>query len=124
MDKKALFDSVSNMEEQIGELYQQLGELKTNLGSMLEENSRLQIENDYLRRRLGEESVAGTEGESEGVMAEERKEAMQQMIERGEGHDNLVKLYREGFHVCNIHFGSPRTNDEDCLFCLSLLNKK
>ncbi|EUJ28836.1 DNA replication initiation control protein YabA [Listeria floridensis FSL S10-1187] len=112
------------MEEQIGELYQQLGDLKTNLGSMLEENNRLEIENDYLRKRLGETRNLADSENDEGIMAEDRKEAMQQMIELGEGHDNLVKLYKEGFHVCNIHFGSPRSNGEDCLFCLSLLNKK
>ncbi|ACK40810.1 DNA replication initiation control protein YabA [Listeria monocytogenes] len=129
MDKKAIFDSVSNMEEQIGELYQQLGDLKTNLGEMLEENNRLNLENEHLRRRLSltdeatPEPKAETEAEH-GVMAPNRKEAMQQMIELGEGYDNLVQLYKEGFHVCNVHFGSPRGNDEDCLFCLSLLNKK
>ncbi|MBC6308555.1 DNA replication initiation control protein YabA [Listeria sp. FSL L7-1582] len=129
MDKKALFDSVSNMEEQIGELYQQLGDLKQNLGDMLEENNRLNLENEHLRRRLeeldGEQHVSRIPAEKElGAMAPARKEAMRQMIEVGEGYDNLVKLYKEGFHICNVHFGSPRGNDEDCLFCMSLLNKK
>ncbi|EMG26925.1 DNA replication initiation control protein YabA [Listeria fleischmannii 1991] len=124
MEKKALFDSVSNMEEQIGELYQQLGELKTSLGLMIEENNRLELENDHLRRQQGESNEKLKDLHEKGVMADERKEAMQHMIEQSAGHENLVKLYKEGFHICNVHFGSPRGNDEDCLFCLSLLNKK
>ncbi|EUJ48891.1 initiation-control protein YabA [Listeria fleischmannii] len=124
MEKKALFDSVSNMEEQIGELYQQLGELKTSLGLMIEENNRLELENDHLRRQQGESNEELKDLHEKGVMADERKEAMQHMIEQNAGHENLVKLYKEGFHICNVHFGSPRGNDEDCLFCLSLLNKK
>ncbi|EFI84986.1 hypothetical protein HMPREF0556_10185 [Listeria grayi DSM 20601] len=124
LDKKAIFDSVSNMEEQIGELYQQLGDLKQTLGEMLEENNRLTIENEHLRRHFDLDGEHKESADSDSVLEPKRKEEMAQIIELGEGYDNLVQLYKEGFHVCNVHFGSPRGNDEDCLFCLSLLNKK
>lgn len=90
------------MEEQIGELYQQLGDLKTNLGEMLEENNRLNLENEHLRRRLSltdeatPEPKAETEAEH-GVMAPNRKEAMQQMIELGKVMTILSNFTRKDF---------------------------
>jgi regulator of replication initiation timing len=124
MDKKELFDSVSNMEAQIGSLYQQLGEMKQHVAKIIEKNNSLSIENEHLRRRLdrNENSINATSVSS---AKKSKKESMgeDKEVDIGEGYDNLARLYQEGFHICNVHFGSPR-KDEDCLFCLSFLNKK
>ena len=124
MDKKEFFDSVTNMEQQIGNLYQQLGELKLHLAEMMEENHSLQIENDHLRRRLEQLESSRTKADKgKGHTTAEIVGEDGRISDIGEGYDNLARLYQEGFHICNIHFGSPR-KDEDCLFCLSFLNKK
>ena len=117
LDKKEIFDSVSNMEEQIGTLYRQLGELKQHVAEILEENNTLKLENEHLRRRLDQTAIKKNPREKKGG------KAGNSAADIGEGYDNLARLYQEGFHICNLNFGSPR-KDGDCIFCLSFLNKK
>ncbi len=121
VDKREIFDSVSNMEKQIGQLYQQLGELKQHFAEFLEENNSLKLENELLRRRL--EDIRNIEYEKK--KSNKKKPISNEIgfVDIGEGYDNLARLYQEGFHICNLQFGSPRT-EGDCMFCLSFLNKK
>lgn len=100
MDKQSLFVQVANLEERIGELYVELGTLKDKILSLIEENQRLQYESERWRRVAEEDGLAS--GKS--------------------GMENLYRIYQEGFHICNVHFGSLRT-DGECLFCLSFLQK-
>lgn len=123
MDKKEIFDSVSSMESQIGELYKQLGELKHHVAEMLEENNLLKIENEHLRRRIDQHFDQKKQVKSTVKKKDNDELRVDKAFDIGEGYDNLARLYQEGFHICNLHFGSPR-KEGDCLFCLSFLNKK
>ncbi|MFT8363573.1 MAG: DNA replication initiation control protein YabA [Sporolactobacillus sp.] len=119
MEKKDIFSQVNHLEEQLGQIYVAFGNLKVQLTQVLEENQNLTLENGNLRARLERASEPSTEGRLE--TAGKKDAAVQRDI--GEGYDNLARLYQEGFHICNLHYGSVR-KDGDCLFCLSFLNKK
>lgn len=119
MEKKDIFSQVSHLEEQLGQIYVDFGNLKAQLAALLEENQNLTLENENLRKRID-----GAGKRAQGLKSQTApKSGIVSEPDVGEGYDNLARLYKEGFHICNLHYGSVR-NDGDCLFCLSFLNKK
>lgn len=101
MDKQVLFLQVANMEERIGELYVELGSLKKKIVALLEENQQLTRENEQLHRWMAKQNGRTVPAS---------------------GSENLLTIYEEGFHVCNLRYGSLRTEGE-CLFCHAFLHR-
>lgn len=120
MEKKSIFAHIQEMETQMGQIHSDLGEMKLIMKELLEENHRLTLENEHLRKILKEALPA-----EEGIplpqpLVSMKPEHPNDVV--SEGYDNLARLYHEGFHICNVYYGHLRT-EGDCLFCLSFLNK-
>jgi regulator of replication initiation timing len=123
LNKHEIFARVSQMEERIGGLHQELGELKEHFALLLEENHNLQVENEHLRKRMERTSSVNIDKQKKERSGKIKQTSDPVRSDFGEGYDNLARLYQEGFHICNLHYGSIR-KEGDCLFCLTFLNKK
>ncbi len=121
MDKREIFEKMASIEERIGELYQEIGQLKNVIVTLIEENGHLLVENEHLRQRLDAKTKESEPKPQKTGQTQKHAAGSKGKVFVGEGYDNLARLYAEGFHICNIHYGSLR-KDGDCLFCLSFLS--
>lgn len=101
---QALTALLKQMETRLREVESDLQKIKKQTALLLEENNAL---------RSALAHVCGQEEETE----DKNKVADRS----GGAFENLQRLYEQGFHICNVHFGHLRK--EECLFCISLLER-
>lgn len=111
---KEIFDTVLQVEAQSNEIHNQIGQLKYLIVKLLEENNKLKIENENLRKHYDKNLM-------ELDRTEEKSEKKVEIEKPKVAYNNLTNLYNEGFHICSDQFGRPRS--DDCLFCTPFLNK-
>ena len=69
------------------------------------------MENERLRERIRE-------------IDEKNSPVLDERQELSESRLNLEKIYEDGFHVCNLLYGSRREQDEPCAFCLDVIYRE
>jgi Uncharacterized protein conserved in bacteria len=109
VDKKDLFDQITEVTRNTEDLLNKLHETQSAMVEIMEENAELQIENQHLRERLKQATAAESEG------TKNTKYGLSKSLQ------NLEKLYASGYHVCNEFYGKHRQDEEECAFCLTVI---
>lgn len=114
MDRNEIFEKIMRLEMNVNQFSKETSELKAIAVELVEENVALQIENDNLKKVLGndESSIQDT------INPMPTKEVKKPLPSK----DNLAILYGEGFHICKGELFGKHRHGEDCLFCLEVLS--
>ncbi|WP_028273879.1 initiation-control protein YabA [Atopococcus tabaci] len=107
--KASLYDNFTQLEKDMETSLETIRQLKKEFENLMKDNTALLMENQHLRDRLSEMEKQ-QQDEKETVGPEMTRSRL-----------NLEKIYEEGFHVCNLFYGSRRVEDEPCAFCLEVI---
>ena len=95
MDRRSLYDGLNQLELDMQKNLEDLVSMKETLLELVEKNAKLEMENERLRERIRE-------------IDEKKSPVLDERQELSESRLNLEKIYEDGFHVCNLLYGSRR----------------
>lgn len=104
INKREIYDHFAELEKQTQALVDSMDVLQNQINAVLEENAELSIENEHLHQVLKEKRGNQTSG-----------------THLTPSRQNLQKLYKQGFHVCNEYYGKRLEDHESCTFCLETI---
>lgn len=102
MDREQLFNHISQLENDLQNMQENLESIKVHAVKLVEENVSLQMEKEHYETLVNN--------------AKTKPDASFKQ-------NTLKNLYEEGFHICNVHFGTHR-HGEECLFCQGFINQR
>lgn len=105
IDKREIYDHFAELKKQTQALVESMDVLQNQMNAVLEENAELSIENEHLHQ----------------VLKEQRNKQGQNGSQLTPSRQNLQKLYKQGFHVCNEYYGKRLEDHESCTFCLETI---
>ncbi len=111
MDRRSLYDGLNQLEQDMHKNLEDLVTMKETLLELVEKNTTLEMENERLRERIR-------------AIDEKKSPVLDERQELSESRLNLEKIYEDGFHVCNLLYGSRREQDEPCAFCLDVIYRE
>ena len=98
----SLIKKTREIEAKLHSLLADLQELKEQIRNLEEENALLRQEMDVFHPSFTDRLPDDDQQES--------------------SLENLLELYDQGYHICNVRFGEKRK--EGCLFCMAFLRRK
>lgn len=113
MEQQNLSKEIQQMGQVLKDFQDQLEELSAHWDETVMRMQDLRTENVYLRERL--QQLTAEQESRQDRQQEENDEEMTPALK------NLLAIYEEGFHICNISYGQRREDDEPCMFCLEIL---
>lgn len=113
MSPKEISEKLDQWQDNLTQMTLETSTLIEEWRALVIENQDLKTENRYLRERV-QELTAEAEKENQ----QQKKDTLTPALQ------NLMNIYEDGYHICNISYGQRRENDEQCMFCLEILQWK
>lgn len=100
------YSKMQKLQEMADTMNKTIAGLENDVLETLRENTELKVENQLLHEKLDKLTATHPAAETK----------------TQSGLESLKKIYDSGYHICNIYYGSHRNPDDDCMFCLDILD--